>query len=47
MIAAKIMIAQPKTCTTDEQVGVVFDRMRMQRLRMLPVVDADGVLKGV
>ena len=47
MIAAKIMIAQPKTCTTDEQVGVVFDRMRMQSLRMLPVVDADGVLKGV
>ncbi|WP_018295329.1 HPP family protein [Mariprofundus ferrooxydans] len=47
MIASKIMVEQPQTCTIDEPVGVVFRRMRSLSLRMLPVVDADGVVQGV
>lgn len=47
MIASKIMVEQPQTCTVDEPVGDVFRRMRSLGLRMLPVVDADGVVQGI
>jgi len=47
MIAAKVMVVPPKTCTTDERVDDVFKRMRTLGLHMLPAVDANGVAKGV
>ncbi|TLS66306.1 CBS domain-containing protein [Mariprofundus erugo] len=47
MLATEFMIDQPHTCLIDEPVGDVFLRMRAQGLRMLPVLDAGGCVKGV
>ncbi|MDX8406286.1 MAG: CBS domain-containing protein [Mariprofundus sp.] len=47
MIASKIMVRNPHTCGPDEQMKTVIQRMRKQGLRMLPVVDGAGSVKGV
>jgi len=47
MFAERIMIKNPVTALQSEQVGDVLRRMREAKLRMLPVLDDDGVVVGI
>ena len=47
MHADKIMVKNPKTALADEAVGTVLNRMREQKLRMLPVLSDGGRVVGV
>jgi len=47
MFAERIMIKKTVTALQSEQVGDVLRRMREAKLRMLPVLDNDGVIVGI
>jgi len=47
MLAERTMVTDVVTALADETVESVLNRMRDVKLRMIPVVDADGVLIGV
>ncbi|MDQ6987159.1 MAG: CBS domain-containing protein [Mariprofundaceae bacterium] len=47
MLAERTMVTDIVTAFADETVESVLNRMRNAKLRMIPVVDADGMLIGV
>ncbi len=47
MLAERTMVTNIVTALADETVESVLNRMRAVKLRMIPVVDADGMLLGV
>jgi len=47
MIAANIMVRNPVTACVGEPVGDVLQRMRSNKMRMLPVIDQDAHIQGV
>jgi len=47
MIAANIMVTDVITVHVDDSIGDVLDRMRQVHLRMVPVLDDDGVVVGI
>ncbi len=47
MIAANIMTTQIVTAYDHEQVGSVYDTMKQKRLRMLPVINQEGMVVGI
>jgi len=47
MLAENIMVTDVTTAHVDDHVCDVLERMRQAKLRMLPVVDAEGVVAGV
>ena len=46
-IVGSVMSRPAHCCTLDEDVGAAVRRLARSRVRRLPVVDADGDLKGV
>ena len=47
MLAENTMVTELITAHVDDRVCDVLARMRVEKLRMLPVVDDDGVVAGV
>ncbi|MDQ7003466.1 MAG: CBS domain-containing protein [Ghiorsea sp.] len=47
MRAENFMVTNIVTAHEDELVGDVHDKMNREKLRMLPVVDSSGVVKGL
>jgi len=47
MLAENIMVTELTTAHVDDHVSDVLDRMRVAKLRMLPVLTDDGVVAGV
>ncbi len=47
MIAENAMVKDIVTASVNESVDVVLERMRISRLRMIPILDEDKVIVGV
>jgi len=47
MLAENIMVTELTTAHVDDHVSDVLERMREAKLRMLPVLDEEGVVVGV
>lgn len=47
MIAGNVMVTDVIAANVDETVDIVLERMRTSKLRMIPVLDNQGVIIGV
>ncbi|MDQ6993942.1 MAG: CBS domain-containing protein [Mariprofundus sp.] len=47
MVVSSVMVTEPQTCCMDEHLDTVLRRMHRLGLRMVPVLDVAGRVKGV